>query len=97
MAGYLVEALAHLGCHLRRRLCDAASAGSIVRLVTCIGERINVGAARRSRRRLVICAMKFYAVLLCGGNKEGGSSRKFYKTLIDTADKRFDEWLEAKE
>ena len=37
------------------------------------------------------------AVLLCGGNKEGGSQRKFYKGLIDTADRRFDEWLEEEE
>jgi hypothetical protein len=37
------------------------------------------------------------AVLLCGGNKEGGSSTKFYKALISTADMRFDEWLEAEE
>lgn len=35
------------------------------------------------------------AVFFVGGNKEGGSSRKFYKRLIRTADKRFDEWLEA--
>lgn len=37
------------------------------------------------------------AVVLVGGNKEGGSSSKFYKSLILTADKRFDEWLEAEE
>lgn len=37
------------------------------------------------------------AVVLVGGNKEGGSSSKFYKQLIATADKRFDEWLEAEE
>jgi hypothetical protein len=33
------------------------------------------------------------AVILVGGNKEGGSSRRFYKRLIQTADKRFDDWL----
>lgn len=37
------------------------------------------------------------AVILVGGNKEGGSSTRFYKLLISTADKRFDEWLEAEE
>lgn len=37
------------------------------------------------------------AVILVGGNKEGTASRKFYKSLIATADKRFDEWLEAEE
>jgi len=36
-------------------------------------------------------------VILVGGNKEGGSSRRFYTSLISTADKRFDEWLEAEE
>ena len=36
-------------------------------------------------------------MLLCGGNKEGGSQRKFYKALLDTADRRFDEWLEEEE
>lgn len=35
------------------------------------------------------------AVFLAGVNKEGGSTEKFYKRLIRTADKRFDEWLEA--
>ncbi|MGX9576659.1 type II toxin-antitoxin system RelE/ParE family toxin [Mesorhizobium sp. f-mel] len=37
------------------------------------------------------------AVILVGGNKEGTASRQFYKSLIATADKRFDEWLEAEE
>lgn len=37
------------------------------------------------------------AVILVGGNKEGASSKRFYKTLIATADERFDEWLEAEE
>jgi hypothetical protein len=37
------------------------------------------------------------AIILCGGNKEGVSERKFYKALIREADKRFDEWLEAEE
>lgn len=35
------------------------------------------------------------AVLLCGGNKEGSSSRKFYKAMIEIADRRFDDWLES--
>jgi hypothetical protein len=37
------------------------------------------------------------AVILCGGNKEGRSKKKFYRALINTADKRFDDWLEAEE
>lgn len=37
------------------------------------------------------------AIILCGGNKEGVSERKFYKALIKKADQRFDEWLEADE
>lgn len=37
------------------------------------------------------------AVILCGGDKEGQSKRKFYNALIRTADRRFDEWLEAEE
>jgi hypothetical protein len=37
------------------------------------------------------------AVVLVGGNKEGVSSRRFYKNLMRTADERFDEWLEAEE
>jgi len=35
------------------------------------------------------------AVILVGGNKQGVSQTKFYKTLIETADGRFDDWLEA--
>lgn len=33
------------------------------------------------------------AIVLCGGNKEGIAKRRFYKQLIDLADKRFDDWL----
>lgn len=34
------------------------------------------------------------AAILVGGNKEGGSSTRFYKLLISTAG---NEWLEAEE
>ena len=37
------------------------------------------------------------AVVLVGENKEGSSSRRFYKRLIQIADERFDDWLEALE
>lgn len=37
------------------------------------------------------------AIILCGGNKEGQSGRKFYNTLIALADERFTDWLEAEE
>ena len=33
------------------------------------------------------------AILLVAGDKSGGSSKKFYNTLIKKADKRFDEHL----
>lgn len=35
------------------------------------------------------------AVVLVGGNKQGKNQKRFYKSLIATADERFDEWLEA--
>ena len=35
------------------------------------------------------------AIVLCGGDKSGGSQRRFYRQLIDTADKRFDSHLAA--
>lgn len=35
------------------------------------------------------------AIVLCGGDKSGGSQRRFYRRLIDTADKRFDSHLKA--
>ena len=35
------------------------------------------------------------AVVLVGGNKQGKNRKRFYKSLIATADERFDEWLEA--
>ena len=35
------------------------------------------------------------AVVLIGGDKHGKNQKRFYKTLIATADKRFDEWLAA--
>ena len=33
------------------------------------------------------------AVILCGGDKSGGSQRRFYRQLIDKADTRFDSHL----
>ena len=35
------------------------------------------------------------AVVLVGGDKQGQNQRRFYKTLIATADQRFDDWLTA--
>jgi hypothetical protein len=35
------------------------------------------------------------AIVLCGGDKSGGSQRRFYRFLIDTADKRFEAHLKA--
>ena len=35
------------------------------------------------------------AIVLCGGSKSGSSQRRFYRQLIDTADKRFDVHLAA--
>ncbi len=37
------------------------------------------------------------AVVLCGGNKEGESQKRFYRKMIDMADRRFDDWLAAEE
>lgn len=37
------------------------------------------------------------AIILVGGNKAGRDQRKFYTDLIDTADDRFDDWLNAKD
>ena len=34
------------------------------------------------------------AIILVAGDKSGGSQKRFYRTLIATADKRFDEHLE---
>ena len=36
-------------------------------------------------------------ILLVGGNKQGANEARFYKELIATADKRFDEHLERLE
>jgi len=33
------------------------------------------------------------AVILCGGGKGGVAQELFYRSLIRTADRRFDEWL----
>lgn len=35
------------------------------------------------------------AIVLCGGDKSGGSQRRFYRQLVDKADKRFDSHLAA--
>jgi len=37
------------------------------------------------------------AIILFGGNKEGINQTRFYKSLIKKADRRFDEWLQAKD
>ena len=33
------------------------------------------------------------AIILCGGDKSGGSEQRFYRRLIDKADDRFDAHL----
>lgn len=33
------------------------------------------------------------AIILCGGNKSGGSQRRFYRQFIERADRRFDAYL----
>ncbi|MDQ0469595.1 type II toxin-antitoxin system RelE/ParE family toxin [Labrys wisconsinensis] len=35
------------------------------------------------------------AILLVAGDKSGGSEKRFYRQLIETADRRFDEHLDA--
>ncbi len=35
------------------------------------------------------------AIVLCGGYKSGGSQRRFYRRLIEKADRRFDDHLAA--
>ena len=35
------------------------------------------------------------AIVLCGGDKSGGSQQRFYRQLIDKADERFDAHLAA--
>lgn len=35
------------------------------------------------------------AIILCGGDKSGGSQQRFYQQLIDKADERFDAHLAA--
>jgi hypothetical protein len=35
------------------------------------------------------------AIILCGGDKSGGSQRRFYRQLIERADRRFDGHLSA--
>jgi hypothetical protein len=35
------------------------------------------------------------AIILCGGDKSGGSQQRFYRQLIDKADERFDGYLAA--
>ncbi len=37
------------------------------------------------------------AVILVGGDKQGENQKRFYKNLMDTADRRFDDWLDAGE
>src|SRR5215469_274906 len=33
------------------------------------------------------------AIILCGGDKSGGSEKRFYRQLLETADQRFDAHL----
>jgi len=37
------------------------------------------------------------AVVLCGGDKQGGSEKEFYDMLVEKADKRYDRWIKAVE
>ena len=37
-----------------------------------------------------------HGIIPCGGDKSGGSEKRFYRQLIDKADARFDAHLESK-
>lgn len=87
----VILALQVAGPRLGRPLVDTLKGSSYARMKEI---RLNVQGAWRF-------AFAFdeerQAILLVGANKEGQSQKLFYRRLIDTADKRFKDWLDVEE
>ena len=58
--------------------------------LTCPLNRARVRGTRFPGQGPFAFGRKRRAIILCGGDKSGGSEKRFYRQLIDKADERFD-------
>jgi hypothetical protein len=77
-------------CGRRRRTVNVNI--EVVENLPCAGETHKVCAAEYGRFVFAFDS-KASAILLCGGDKSGGSEQGFYRQLITKADDRFDAHL----
>lgn len=87
-AGEVFDLLRDIGPFLGRPNVDTLN-GSAHRNM----KEIRIDAADGAWRFAFAFDPKQNAIVLCAGDKAGVSSDRFYKALIDKADRRFDEWL----
>jgi hypothetical protein len=86
-----VVALSEIGPQLGRPLADTLKGSKHANM-----KELRIGI-RGAWRFAFAFDVERQAVILCGGNKSGGSQARFYRDLIRLADERFDEWLESEE
>ena len=85
----MIVLLQQFGPHLKRPHCDTLKGSKHANM-----KELRFEAADGVWRIAFAFDPNRRAVLLVGGDKSGKSEKRFYKTLIRTADARFDEWLE---
>jgi hypothetical protein len=86
----MVILLAEFGPHLKRPRCDTLNGSKHANM-----KELRFDADDGVWRVAFAFDPDRQAVLLVAGDKSGMSQKKFYKALLRTADKRFDEWLEV--
>jgi hypothetical protein len=86
----MLDLLEQFGPHLKRPYCDTLKGSTHTNI-----KELRFDASDGVWRIAFAFDRQRQAVLLVGGDKSGKSQRKFYEDLIRTADRRFDDWLEA--
>jgi hypothetical protein len=76
------------GTHLGRPYVDTVYASKIVNM-----KELRVQSHGRPIRAFFVFDPKRRAIVLCAGNKEGKNEKRFYKTMIITAEKEYQKHL----
>jgi hypothetical protein len=85
----MIGLLEQFGPHLKRPHCDTLKGSKHANM-----KELRFDAGDGVWRIAFAFDRQRQAVLLVGGDKSGMSLKKFYRGLIRTADRRFDDWLE---
>jgi hypothetical protein len=83
-----VGMLSQLGPALGRPHCDSLAGSQFANM-----KELRLGTSQGAWRVAFAFDPRRRAILLVAGDKSGGSSRRFYRSLIDLADRRYDEHL----